>query len=192
MSLEIETLGTLDLTEHHKEKTIDKLIGFFGKDLRFLVERSWLDLGCGSNKSPDRFAPHACRILHDFGVKVTGIDLAPNDDETFENYQADLTNPHALDVLNGRKFDFIHHNALTFAGGGMESPTLGHMIDEIGEKRFEMQLLFWASKFLEPNGIYFQEWHVWQKKDEGLKRLSAVGKIRIARKIRDTMSRLRK
>ncbi len=184
--------NVVDLNGHVREKTIQKLILFFGRDLQFLVGKSWLDLGCGSDSSPDHFEPHACRLLQEFGVKVTGIDLASNEGEPFENFRADLTDPHALDMLVGRRFDFMNHHALMFPGGGMESPTLGNMIGgKIGERRLEMQMLLWAKELLEPNGLYFQEWHVWHKNGEGLKKLSAIEQIRIASSIRDTASRLR-
>ena len=151
-----------------RESTILKLRFYLGNNLRLLIGRRFLDLGCGSETSPDGYYPILCRLLHRHGVRVVGVDVASNQDEPFESHQLDLNDPHALDIFEAGSFDYVHHNALTYAGGGRTSPALHRMHTFAGDTRFALQLAMNASRLLRPqSGIYFQEWSAWCKGADG-------------------------
>ncbi len=71
-----------------------------------------LDLACGSrvyeNKTKNAFDPWMPRLLLELGAIPVGVDLAPQIDEQFDAYQADLTILDSLSFLPTGKFDFCN------------------------------------------------------------------------------------
>lgn len=95
--------------------------GGFGDDFERIRGKRIVDLGCGStrgqwameaataNDGHEIFwAPWFCRVLHEMGADVAGVDIAPNDGEEFEHHAADLRNPEeALSRFPDHSVDYV-------------------------------------------------------------------------------------
>lgn len=134
-----------------------------------------LDLGCGSENSPDNryethnFDPWLCRALHALGIDVTGVDLFPpvqDEHGRFQNEEwkfkrLDLTEDGALNIFPSNSFDVINMDA--FLGHrvstGMSSPTSfrGHSqeFDDPRYKHVEKEVFTQTLRILKPGGILF-------------------------------------
>ena len=76
-----------------------------------LKGKTIIDLGCGSKEAEDsiygNYHPWLCRVLHELGAHVIGIDIATLDEE-FQTHQIDLlTSP-----IPNIKADCIHASGL--------------------------------------------------------------------------------
>ncbi len=71
-----------------------------------------LDLACGSTSYEDnnrgKYDPWMSRLLRYLGAHPVGIDLCPQNEESFEWHTADLTIPDALSFLDTHSFDAIY------------------------------------------------------------------------------------
>ena len=97
-----------------------------------IEDKKILDLGCGSRLSSDRklalFEPWLCRFLFACSIDITGVDIAPQENELFNSYQADLRQETPIFIA---KYDianaFFLFNSPTLAQdlGNLELYTIG-------------------------------------------------------------------
>ncbi len=86
-------------------------------EVRGLLDKQVLDLGCGSERDPsgesdlDRgYPPWYCRLAHEAGAKVTGIDLFPNIGERFTTIVGDLIT-YSFDVFTDNSLDAVNNDS---------------------------------------------------------------------------------
>ena len=92
-----------------------------------LQGKTFLDLGCGSTSydkyvgydnwmgipsSSRTFEPWLCRVLHEVGVHVIGVDVGSLAHEEFEHYSRDLLSENALQEIPDHSIDFAHSRLL--------------------------------------------------------------------------------
>jgi hypothetical protein len=121
------------------EEIIAQMVGRLAstiEKLSNLREMKILDIACGSNTSTApssihintpfgemtisrpgkgytaQFEPWFCRLLHELGAEVVGVDLGDLDQEVFTHQQVDLGKVGALDFLPDHSFDAIQDSRL--------------------------------------------------------------------------------
>jgi len=129
---------------HSELATIDAAFSLVGGN------KTFLDLGCGSNSRHDTFdevsrfrEPWLCRALNELGVKVIGIDIGNLDGEEFEHYSLNLLNENALSFLPDNSIDIAHEFQF------FDSPFLHDMISitdkELAEKVKNPEIPYWSA-----------------------------------------------
>ncbi|HLD98584.1 MAG TPA: hypothetical protein VI815_04625 [Candidatus Nanoarchaeia archaeon] len=129
---------------HSELATIDAAFSLVGGN------KTFLDLGCGSNSRHDTFdevsrfrEPWLCRALSELGVKVIGIDIGNLDGEEFEHYSLNLLNENALSFLPDNSIDIAHEFQF------FDSPFLHDMISitdkELAEKVKNPEIPYWSA-----------------------------------------------
>lgn len=111
-----------------------------------------LDLGCGSELSVDGvyrpFKPWLARALHEYGVKVIGVDNQPHLGEEFEYYQRDLMKEDSLSMIDNNSVDVV--NAVQL----LDSPILQRIHGLSAHKKLEENLLKQVPRILKPDGTF--------------------------------------
>jgi SAM-dependent methyltransferase len=161
---------------------------------RDLINKSILDLGCGSKETADRaqliqfflwiirssqlnqFHPWYARIAHEAGAKVVGVDIASNSSEEFESRILDLTNPHALTCFDNESFDAVNNFCLTVPPEShrAQSGTSPAIIRRFGmdtEQAFELnrEIFYQVQRLLRNGGTYTLSELVYKKRKGKLK-----------------------
>ena len=107
-----------------------------------------VDLGCGSRKAKDNllsnYEPWLCRILHEAGVMVIGVD-AYDSSEEFRFYVKDLF----LDKVDRiADVDVVHCSSL------FDSPTLLHKHGIDAGARLKEKLILQCERVLRKDGVF--------------------------------------
>ncbi len=126
-----------------------------------IKEKTIIDLGCGNNGGTEaneeayvRNEPWFCRLLHELGANIIGIDNGYLDREPFSHFQLDLTVPGALDFIGDESADvvmadhFFHSEDLLYQK--MRNPKLNI-------KDLRMQLFPQIQRILKRNGFYLED-----------------------------------
>lgn len=137
-----------------------RLEALFGS-IFYLRNARVLDLGCGSAHSRDHnpgdrtFEPWICRILHEVGAQVHGVDVLSNEGEEFEHHRLDLLQLDVLERFPANSFDVVNNSAFCVPGGpNNSSPTLQLMADEFRRMGLHVNLMLEAERLLKENGVY--------------------------------------
>ena len=165
-------------------------------DVRELIGKRVLDLGCGSVYSKDTmgvwkwiqkgfpsgqvFPPWYLRMAAFAGAHGTGIDIAPNDNEPFTAITADLTDRSVLTGLPSGAFDIVSNNMFTAPSGGKEdrgvtSPFLFETLGSLAEVHaFNTFLREQVCRLLVDGGVYTHMYLTFRKEHGELRRTGMV------------------
>ncbi len=166
------------------------------EDVRELVNKRIIDLGCGSMRSKDHpplwmwalsgfrkidtCLPWYCRIAHLAKAQVLGIDVSPNKKEPFPSLQADLTDDAtfrplpdgSLDIANNMRFTARPDNKY---GHHAFSPHLKKTIAEPEDLyRYDAYVFAQVERLLREGGRYTLMDEVYQKRNG---RLQIIGNV---------------
>lgn len=131
---------------------------------KFLKGKRIVDIGCGSrnacmtdsmmgNAGMKEFEPWLCRIAHEAGARVTGVDIQPLDGEEFEHFQADMENNRPLRRFTGGAFDIVVSQRMT--GGGADSSNISPALRKAnGQNTVLFRLFSEARRLLREGGVF--------------------------------------
>ncbi len=166
-------------------------------DARSLIGKHVIDLGCGSESNTDRFDwlkrqfmkvldreelhrfdPWYCRVAHETGAHVMGVDIASNEKEIFQSVQLDLMDPRSLEFFKDASTDAVNNLCFTVPGDSFraKSGTSPGVMKRLGmnrEKAYELndQVSSQVERILREGGVYTLSEFVFQKKKSGLQKV---------------------
>ena len=127
-----------------------------------LEGKTVLELGCGAIRGEpmgggEYYEPWLCRILHELGVAVTGIDVVPSVlEEPFVAYAQNLLSDTSLDMLEDNSID------VACAFGLLTSPMLLRdlLYTNMSALDFEVDVIRRLERVVKPEGtfVYFNNW----------------------------------
>ena len=116
------------VTDGRLEHELQRIRYSVSGDVRDLAGKVALDIGCGSQSTPDSgnmifrlvqrlilhksradFHPWYCRILQEAGAHPLGLDIAKNDSEDFTGIQGDILDPNLFDQFEDGQFDVVNN-----------------------------------------------------------------------------------
>ncbi len=170
-------------------------------DVRQLIGKCVLDLGCGSKKGKDNtphwarlvfplhppreFVPRYLRLAAFAGMDATGIDIAPNDGEPFTAITADLTDPRVLAALPSGRFHIISNNMFTAPSGSKDDRpvTSPFLFEKLGSPAevytFNNFLREHVLRLLVDGGAYTHMQWIFRKHDDQLHRIGLIEQVQL-------------